>query len=152
MQLRINDKTIEAPELWHKDSLLQVLREVIGLTSPKLGCGAGLCGACTVLINGEPTRSCITPVTAAAGKDIQTLEGLASGGDLHPVQKKWLTASIPQCGYCQSGQIMATVALLRKTPQPTDEQIDQALTGHLCRCGTQARVRTAIREMSEAAR
>jgi isoquinoline 1-oxidoreductase alpha subunit len=148
MQLNVNDKSFEVDPQWQQDSLLQVLREAIGLTGAKFGCGAGLCGACTVLLDGEPTRSCLTPVSAAAGKSIQTLEGLASAGELHPVQQKWLTAAIPQCGYCQSGQIMATVALLKKAPRPTDTQISEALSGHLCRCGTQPRVRAAIQEMT----
>lgn len=148
MQLRINGQTVEITSQWHLDSLLQVLREALGLTGAKLGCGAGLCGACTVLLNGEPVKSCLMPVSAAVGHNIQTLEGLAPPGQLHPVQEKWLAAAIPQCGYCQSGQILSTVALLRKTPHPTAEQIDQALAGHLCRCGTQPRVRATIAQMS----
>lgn len=148
MQLRINGQTVEITSQWHLDSLLQVLREALGLTGAKLGCGAGLCGACTVLLNGEPVKSCLMPVSAAVGHNIQTLEGLAPPGQLHPVQEKWLAAAIPQCGYCQSGQILSTVALLRKTPHPTTEQIDQALAGHLCRCGTQPRVRATIAQMS----
>lgn len=148
MQLRVNDKTVAIPTQWQQDSLLQVLREAIGLTGPKFGCGAGLCGACTVLMDGDPIRSCLLPVSSAVGRNIQTLEGLATDGELHPVQKKWLSAAIPQCGYCQSGQIMATVSLLNKTPRPTDQQIDDALSGHLCRCGTQPRVRKAIQQMT----
>lgn len=148
MQLSVNNTTVEVPAQWQQDSLLQVLREAIGLNGAKFGCGAGLCGACTVLLNGEPIRSCLTPVSAAVGQNIQTLEGLSKAGELHPVQKKWLSSGIPQCGYCQSGQILATVALLKKVPHPSDLQIDEALSGHLCRCGTQPRVRVAIQQMT----
>jgi isoquinoline 1-oxidoreductase alpha subunit len=149
MQLKVNNKTVDVPSDWHEESLLQVLRESLGLVGAKFGCGAGLCGACTVLMDGEPVRSCLMPVTAAAGKDIQTVEGLAAQGELHPVQQTWLNADLPQCGYCQSGQILATVALLRRSPRPTVQQIDQALVGHLCRCGTQPRVRQAIEQMAK---
>lgn len=148
MQLRVNDQSKAVPDEWHEESLLQVLREALGLVGAKYGCGAGVCGACTVLIDGQPIRSCVTPVSLAVGKTIQTIEGISSAETLHSVQQKWLSASIPQCGYCQSGQILATVALLKRNPQPTDEQIDNALAGHLCRCGTQARVRSAIQQMT----
>lgn len=150
MQLRVNDKTVDISLQWREETLLQVLRESLGLVGSKFGCGAGLCGACTVLLDGEPVRSCLMPVSAAAGRDIQTVEGLAPQGQLHPVQQTWLNAGIPQCGYCQSGQILATVALLRRSPRPTAQQIDQALVGHLCRCGTQPRVRQAIEQMAKA--
>jgi isoquinoline 1-oxidoreductase alpha subunit len=147
MKLRVNDQWMDVPEPWREDSLLHVLREGLGLVGTKFGCGAGLCGACTVHVNGEPVRSCLTPAISAVDKAILTVEGLAPLGELHPVQQKWLSAAIPQCGYCQSGQIMATVALLKRTPSPSDDQIDDALAGHLCRCGTQARVRIAIQQM-----
>lgn len=150
MQLWVNKKAVEVPSQWREETLLQVLRESLGLVGTKFGCGAGLCGACTVLMDGEPVRSCLMPVSAATGKDIQTVEGLAPQGQLHPVQQTWLNAGIPQCGYCQSGQILATVALLRRSPRPTTQQIDQALVGHLCRCGTQPRVRQAIEQMAKA--
>jgi isoquinoline 1-oxidoreductase alpha subunit len=150
MQLRVNDKTVDISLQWREETLLQVLRESLGLVGSKFGCGAGLCGACTVLLDGEPVRSCLMPVSAAAGRNIQTVEGLAPQGQLHPVQQTWLNAGIPQCGYCQSGQILATVALLRRSPRPTAQQIDQALVGHLCRCGTQPRVRQAIEQMAKA--
>ncbi len=150
MKLSVNNQLLDVSERWQQDSLLHVLREELALVGSKFGCGAGLCGACTVLLDGEPVRSCLMPVSAAAGKDIQTVEGLAPKGQLHPVQQTWLNAGIPQCGYCQSGQILATVALLRRIPRPTSQQIDQALAGHLCRCGTQPRVRQAIEQMAKA--
>lgn len=132
--------------------LLWVLREELGLTGTKFGCGAGACGACTVHLNGEAVRSCGLPVGDAAGADIVTIEGIAAGvgladGALHPVQRAWIDIQVPQCGYCQSGMIMATVALLRKLPKPTDSEIDAAI-GNLCRCGTYPRVRRAIRALS----
>ncbi|MEY4976954.1 MAG: hypothetical protein RIQ97_2149 [Pseudomonadota bacterium] len=149
MQLNVNQQSLNVPPDWEDDCLLQVLREALGLTGAKLGCGAGLCGACTVLVNGQPTRSCLVPVRAAVGQSIQTLEGLSGSSALAPVQATWLAAAVPQCGYCQSGQIMATVALLRQHPSPSAEQIDEALAGHLCRCGTQPRIRAAILNMTK---
>ena len=151
MRINVNNRAFDVPTEWRDDSLLQVLREAMGLVGAKFGCGAGLCGACTVLLDGEPVRTCLTPVSAAAGKAIQTIEGLASQGSLHPVQQVWLKAALPQCGYCQSGQIMATVALFKRTPRPTENQIDEALAGHLCRCGTQPRVRAALQQMAKGA-
>ena len=123
--------------------LLWVLRDVLDVKGPKFGGGSAQCGACTVHVNGEPVRSCSFPVSAAAGKRVLTLEGLAPGGRLHPVQQAWIEHQVPQCGYCQGGQILAAVALLRKKPDPTDKDIDEAMT-NLCRCGTYARIRTAI--------
>jgi isoquinoline 1-oxidoreductase subunit alpha len=123
--------------------LLWVLRDVLDVKGPKFGCGISQCGACTVHVNGEPVRSCSFPVSGAAGKRVLTLEGLAQGAKLHPVQQAWIDHQVPQCGYCQGGQIMAAVALLRKKPNPTDADIDEAMT-NICRCGTYARVRTAI--------
>ncbi|MEW5708568.1 MAG: (2Fe-2S)-binding protein [Pseudomonadota bacterium] len=124
--------------------LLWVLRDHLGLTGTKYGCGMALCGACTVHVEGEPTRSCVTPVSAVAGKRITTIEGLSRNAD-HPVQKAWIELDVPQCGYCQSGQIMSAVALLAKHPKPTDAQIDEAMRGNLCRCGTYPRIRAAIK-------
>lgn len=124
--------------------LLWVLRDHLGLTGTKYGCGVALCGACTVHVEGEPTRSCSMPVSAVAGKRITTIEGLSRNGD-HPVQKAWIALDVPQCGYCQSGQIMSAVALLAKHPKPTDAQIDEAMRGNLCRCGTYPRIRAAIK-------
>jgi isoquinoline 1-oxidoreductase alpha subunit len=145
MQLRINGRTHPLPEGWENETLLMVLREAIGLAGPKFGCGIGQCGACTVLVDGAPQRSCLLPVAAVANQPITTLEGLAGpDGRLHPVQQAWLDEAVPQCGYCQSGQIMATVALLKVSPRPDAAQVDVALAPHLCRCGTQPRVRRAV--------
>ena len=123
--------------------LLWVLRDTLELTGTKFGCGAGLCGACSVHVNGALTRSCITPVSQVAGKSITTIEGLGSNG-LHPLQKAWIAEDVPQCGYCQSGQIMAAAVLLEKTPHPTDQQITDFMSGNICRCGTYERIRRAI--------
>jgi isoquinoline 1-oxidoreductase alpha subunit len=123
--------------------LLWALRDVLNLTGTKYGCGVGSCGACTVLIDGRAVRSCTMPVSAATDQAITTIEGLADQGRLHPVQQAWIDAQAPQCGYCQSGQIMAAVALLGHTPQPSDEEIDAAMT-NICRCGAYQEMRTAI--------
>jgi len=126
----------ETPLLW-------VLRDTLQLTGTKFGCGAGLCGACTVHLDGGAVRSCSTPVSQAAGKNITTIEGLTVNGP-HALQEAWIAEQVPQCGYCQTGQIMAAAALLAKTAQPSDEQITQAMAGNLCRCGTYDRIRRAI--------
>ncbi len=123
--------------------LLWVLRDTLNMTGTKFGCGMALCGACTVHINGEATRSCITPISAIAGKKVTTIEGLSANG-LHPVQQAWIAEDVPQCGYCQSGQIMSAVALLTKKPHPTDAEIDDFMSGNICRCGTYQRIRKAI--------
>ena len=123
--------------------LLWVIRENLGLTGTKYGCGRSLCGACTVHVNGQATRSCITPVSSVAGKEITTIEGLSPDGS-HPVQLAWIADDVPQCGYCQSGQIMTAAALLAKNPQPSDSDIDDFMSGILCRCGTYQRIRRAI--------
>lgn len=123
--------------------LLWVLRENLGLTGTKYGCGMAQCGACTVHINGQAVRSCVAPVSRAAGTEVTTIEGLST--DLsHPLQKAWLEVDVPQCGYCQSGQLMSAAVLLREKPQPTDDDIDKAMTGNICRCGTYPRIRQAI--------
>jgi isoquinoline 1-oxidoreductase alpha subunit len=129
--------------------LLWAIREQAGLTGTKYGCGIALCGACTVHIDGAPVRSCTVPVSAAAGKKITTIEGLAANGKLNKVQQAWLEHDVPQCGYCQSGMIMAVTALLQKTPKPTDAQIDAAIT-NICRCGTFQQVREAIHSIAKA--
>lgn len=123
--------------------LLWVLRDTLNMTGTKFGCGMALCGACTVHINGEASRSCILPVSSVEGKKITTIEGLSTDGS-HAVQKAWIEEDVPQCGYCQSGQIMSAVALLVKKPNPTDLEIDDAMSGNLCRCGTYQRIRKAI--------
>jgi isoquinoline 1-oxidoreductase subunit alpha len=124
--------------------LLWFLRDELGLTGTKFGCGLGLCGACTVHADGQPIRACQTPVSAAVGRRIVTIEGLSRDGS-HPVQRAWRAANVPQCGYCQAGQIMQAAALLASTPAPNDTQIDEAMAGNLCRCGTYQRIRAAIK-------
>ncbi|MBV8152054.1 MAG: (2Fe-2S)-binding protein [Candidatus Eremiobacteraeota bacterium] len=128
--------------------LLWVLRDTVGLTGTKFGCGVAQCGACTVLVNGKAVRSCQTALAEVRGKKITTIEGLSAGG-LHPVQKAWIANGVPQCGYCQSGMIVATAALLAKKPHPTDAEIDEAIT-NVCRCGTYAQIRTAIHDAAKA--
>ncbi len=141
--LRVNgserkvDVSPDTPLLW-------VLRDTLQLTGTKFGCGAGLCGACTVHVDGEARRSCSTPVAQGAGKNITTIEGLSPASGLHPLQQAWIAEDVPQCGYCQVGQIMSAAALLAKTPQPSDDQITEAMSGNLCRCGTYDRIRRAI--------
>ena len=120
-----------------------MLRDTLGLTGTKFGCGMALCGACTVHLDGQPIRSCVTPVSALGGKPVTTIEGL-SPDTSHPVQQAWIELDVPQCGYCQSGQIMAAAALLARTPEPSDADIDAAMSGNICRCGTYQRIRAAI--------
>jgi isoquinoline 1-oxidoreductase alpha subunit len=148
IRLTVNNKTYQVaadpttPLLW-------AIREQIGLTGTKYGCGIAQCGACTVHIDGAATRSCVIPISAVAGKKITTIEGLASGGTLHKVQKAWVDHDVPQCGYCQSGMIMAAAALLKEKPTPTDADIDAAIT-NICRCGTFQQVREAIHAAAKA--
>ena len=123
--------------------LLWYLRDELGLTGTKFGCGIAACGACTVHLDGQAVRSCVTPLSGVAGKTVTTIEGLDAGGG-HPVQQAWREHNVPQCGYCQSGQIMQAAALLAGTPRPTDDQIDQVMSGNICRCGTYMRIRAAI--------
>lgn len=149
MKLDVNGQSMPIPPEWHDETLLQVLREPLGLTGAKFGCGVGLCGACTVLVDGMLVRSCMLPVREVGTRAVLTIEGLASGDHLHPVQAAWLEASVPQCGYCQAGQIMTTVALLRSLPRPSESQIDEALAGNRCRCGTQQRIRHAVQRAAE---
>lgn len=126
--------------------LLWVIREQAGLTGTKFGCGIAQCGACTVHLDGTPIRSCVTPVAAADGKSVRTIEGVATpDGELHPVQQAWIDEQVPQCGYCQSGQVMSAVALLESNTSPSDEEIDAAMRGNICRCGTYPRVRRGIK-------
>ena len=135
------DVSPEMPLLW-------VLRDTLNLTGTKFGCGMALCGACTVHINGEAARSCITPVSSVAGKKITTIEGLSADGN-HPVQQAWIAEDVPQCGYCQSGQIMSAASLLAKKAQPTDADIDEAMRGNICRCGTYQSIRKAIHRAAQ---
>jgi isoquinoline 1-oxidoreductase alpha subunit len=128
--------------------LLWVLRDVLGLTGTKYGCGQALCGACSVHIDGQVVRSCCTPVRRAEGREVTTIEGLSEDGS-HPLQKAWVELGVPQCGFCQAGQIMSAAALLRKHPRPTEEQVEQSLAGNLCRCGTYTRIRAAVQRAAE---
>ena len=140
-EVRTLDVEGEMPLLW-------ALRDLLNLTGTKYGCGVGSCGACTVLVDGRAVRSCTMPVSAASGRAITTIEGLAERGRLHPVQQAWIEAQAPQCGYCQSGQIMAAVSLLGHTPNPSDDQIDAAMT-NICRCGAYHEIRTAIHRAAQ---
>lgn len=148
MKLVVNGTTydIDAPP---DMPLLWALRDLIGLTGTKYGCGEALCGCCTVHLDGAAVRSCVTTVAQAAGKPIRTIEGLAAGGADHPVQQAWAEVDVAQCGYCQAGQIMNAAALLEATLHPTDDEIDTAMAGNLCRCGTYLRVRQAVRRAAE---
>jgi isoquinoline 1-oxidoreductase subunit alpha len=143
MKLRVNgvdhdvDADGEMPLLW-------VLRDLLGLTGTKYGCGEALCGACTIHLDGQPVRSCVTPLARAEGRALTTIEGLAPDGD-HPLQRAWIELGVPQCGYCQAGQLMTAAALLERTPRPSDDEIDQSMAGNLCRCGTYARIRAGIK-------
>ncbi|MFL5420758.1 MAG: (2Fe-2S)-binding protein [Myxococcales bacterium] len=144
MQLTVNGTTreVDAPD---EMPLLWVLRDVLGLTGTKFGCGMAQCGACTVHLDGEAVRSCVLPVSAVAGRKITTIEGLSPDGT-HPVQQAWTEVDVVQCGYCQSGQIMSAAALLAHNPDPTDQDIDLAMAGNICRCGTYQRIREAVRK------
>ena len=145
LKLHVNGKDHTLPDSVDGNAtLLYVLHDDLGLTGTKFGCGMSQCGACTVLLDGSPVRSCQTRVSAATGKSITTIEGLASGDKLNPLQQAWLDAQVPQCGYCQSGQIMEAVALLKSNPHPSEEQVRTAMNGHLCRCGTYNRIVQAI--------
>jgi isoquinoline 1-oxidoreductase alpha subunit len=143
-QLHEVDAPVDMPLLW-------VLRDLVGLTGTKFGCGMSLCGACTVHVDGEPVRACVTPASAVADKPITTIEGLSKDGT-HPVQRAWQELDVVQCGYCQSGQVMAAAALLRQNPAPSDADIDGAMAGNLCRCGTYQRIRAAVHRAAELAK
>ena len=143
IRLNVNGKAMDV-QAEADTPLLWVIRDDVGLTGTKFGCGAALCGACTVHLDGVPVRSCQTPLSAAAGKEVTTIESVSSTAVGRKIQAAWLAHDVPQCGYCQSGQIMSAVALLKDKPQPTDSDIDQAMSGNLCRCGTYPRIRAAI--------
>lgn len=147
--LRINGESheVEAPAAM---PLLWVLRDLVGLTGTKYGCGISQCGACTVHLDGTPVRSCSTPVSSVGNREVTTVEGLSADGS-HPVQKAWVAEAVPQCGFCQSGQVMSAAALLAEHATPTDAQIDEALSGNICRCGTYSRVRRAIHRAAKEA-
>jgi aerobic-type carbon monoxide dehydrogenase small subunit (CoxS/CutS family) len=142
MQLTVNGKAVEA-DVAPETPLLWVLRDTLGMTGTKFGCGMAQCGACTVHVDGAPTRSCVMPVSAVAGKQITTIEGLSANGD-HPLQTAWVQEAVPQCGYCQSGQIMTAAALLKTTPKPSRKQIVDAMSGNICRCGTYNQIVSAV--------
>jgi isoquinoline 1-oxidoreductase alpha subunit len=145
MELQINGRPHAVAPQWQDEMLLQVLREHLGLVGAKFGCGMGLCGACTVLLDGAAVRSCVLPVSAAVGHVLTTVEGLAdAGGALHPLQQAWLDQQVPQCGYCQAGQLMSAAALLRENPAPDAAACEAAMSGNLCRCGTQQRIRRVL--------
>lgn len=148
MKLTINGQSVEVRAAG-ETPLLWVVRDELGLTGTKFGCGLGLCGACTVHLDGEAVRSCQTPVSAAAGKRVTTIEGLARGEQLHAVQQAWIEQDVVQCGYCQSGQVMAAAALLKKNARPSDAQIDEAMAGNICRCGTYERIRAGVHRAAE---
>ncbi|KZY31683.1 MULTISPECIES: (2Fe-2S)-binding protein [unclassified Oleiphilus] len=146
MKLKINGAPISI-DVEPDTPLLWVIRDEVGLKGTKFGCGAGLCGACTVHLNGVAIRSCITPVSSVEGQNISTIEGLASkDGQLHPLQESWIKHNVPQCGYCQPGQLMSAASLLKANANPSDEDIDNAMSGNLCRCGTYSRIKAAIKD------
>ena len=136
-KMRVYDGDADMPLLWY-------VRDDLRLTGTRFGCGAGLCGACTVHVNGQAVRACQTKMSTLEGKSVMTIDALAAGGTLHAVQKAWIAHNVPQCGYCQSGQIMSAAALLKATPNPSDADIDRAMSGNICRCGTYQRIRAAI--------
>jgi isoquinoline 1-oxidoreductase alpha subunit len=149
ISFRVNGRpaTVDVPA---DTPLLWVLRDALELKGTKFGCGAAHCGACTVHLDGAPTRSCVTPVSAARGAEVTTIEGLSADGS-HPLQRAWMELDVPQCGYCQAGQLLSAAALLARTPRPTDAQIDEAMSGNLCRCATYLRIRRAIHRAAELA-
>jgi isoquinoline 1-oxidoreductase alpha subunit len=148
----INDQIVSIPEAWQDATLLEFLRDHAGLPGAKYGCGVGLCGACTVHLDGVAVRACVIPVAAVGDREVRTIEGLGQVGRLHPVQQAWKELSVPQCGYCQPGQMMTAAALLASQPEPSPAEIAQAMDGNLCRCGTYVRIRTAVQRAVELSR
>jgi len=152
MQIKLNGQIIDLNLDLDTEGdmpLLWAIRDEIGLKGTKFGCGKGLCGACTVHLNGVAIRSCITPIAAVGGQNITTIEGLADGDKLHAVQESWMAHNVPQCGYCQSGQLMSASALLASNPNPNDDDIDAAMSGNICRCGTYPRIKAAIKDAAK---
>ena len=152
MNITVNGTTHRIPSEWHNEPLLTVLRDYLTLTGTKFGCGGGFCGACTVHVNGQATRSCVLPVNVVGDAEITTIEGLAGDSGLHPVQQAWIEESVPQCGYCQPGQIMTAAAFLTQQSNPVDTEIRDAMNGNLCRCGTYPRIRRAVARAAEISR
>ena len=148
IRLKVNGRQ-RTVEVTPDTPLLWVLRDTLQLTGTKFGCGMAQCGACTVHLDGTPVRACVTPVSAVGTRAVTTIEGLSPDGASHPLQRAWVAEDVPQCGYCQSGQIMAAAALLRDTPSPTDADIDRAMAGNICRCGTYGRIRKAIHRAAQ---
>jgi aerobic-type carbon monoxide dehydrogenase small subunit (CoxS/CutS family) len=147
--MRINGEVVAVPAEWRDASLLTFLRDHLGMTGTKFGCGGGFCGACTVHLDGEAAFACLLPVSALEGRSITTIEGLAGRDALHPVQQAWVEGAVPQCGYCQPGQIMKAAAFLESNPAPTREEVERAMSTNLCRCGTYVRIRTAVLRAAE---
>jgi isoquinoline 1-oxidoreductase subunit alpha len=145
VELKVNGRTRRV-DVGDDTPLLWVLRDSLDLTGTKFGCGMALCGACTVHLDGQPVRSCVTPVSAAAGKSVTTIEAISESAEGAKIQAAWIALDVPQCGYCQSGQIMSATALLKAKPKPTDADIDAAMNGNICRCGTYNRIRAAIKQ------
>jgi len=152
MKITINNNSYNIPAEWHDAPLLAVLRDYLGFTGTKFGCGKGICGACTVHINGAATRSCILPVLTVQDASITTIEGLSKDEKLHPIQQAWIDESVPQCGYCQAGQMMTAAAFLSENPDPSTDEITQVMSGNLCRCGTYPRIRRGVTRAAEIAR
>lgn len=150
IELTLNGKRVEV-DADGSMPLLWAIRDIVGLTGTKYGCGKALCGSCVIHIDGRAVRACVTPLSAAVGKKVTTIEGLSAAGD-HPVQRAWIELDVPQCGYCQAGQIMSAAALLAKIPEPTDEQIERSMAGNLCRCGTYPRIRAGIHRAAKLAK
>jgi aerobic-type carbon monoxide dehydrogenase small subunit (CoxS/CutS family) len=149
VELSINAKPVRVPDEYADESLLWFLRAHLGLTGTRFGCGKAACGACTVQVDGAARRSCVTTCRSVAGGQVITIEGLGQAGAWHPVQQAWIEFNVPQCGYCQSGQMMTAAALLARNPRPTDNDIDDAMSGNLCRCGTYDRIRKAIHRAAD---
>ena len=150
--MQVNDQTVEVPDSWRDATLTSFLRDYLGITGTKYGCGKGLCGACTVHIDGRSIRSCVIPGSAVVDANVTTIEGLAEDERLHPVQQAWIELGVPQCGYCQPGQIMTAVAFLTENPTPTEREVADAMSGNLCRCGTYPRIRAGVKLAAELAR